>query len=218
MLAIIRNNGTTGAIVLFLASSLAMSGQAIASDSNRTFVTMMQQMMTFFELLRRLSNNTAGLPSDRTTADLVNPWSIGTQPYDLNQPFSWAGPTSRPQIAPWQRSMPWDEPTLWPRGLAMPPRSPLPDWRNNALVGNWLGSNGALFAVKNGLARLFYSEFEYQDFFVQTSASELALRSAKDNHISVYKYALQRDKLILKNQLGITLRFRRIARAGRPDR
>ena len=208
-----------------LATGLLLPDLGIAADSDSPFMSGMRQMMNLFGQMYRNSDSASALSSNPMSPRTMSPWSLNTTPYGMGQPYSWN------QYAPWGQSMPWGQPMPWgqqsPHGPTSPwtqshPNGPWPpgfaggDREDRALEGTWLGSNGAVLAVKNGLARLYVSEYEYEDFFVQTTAREVRLRSARDDQLSTYEYAVQGDRLALRNAQGVALAFRRFTAS--PDR
>lgn len=191
----------------FLTINLTGPIRVLATGLDSPFMTAMKQMMTLYGLMNSLSDNSSGL-----APSLTSPGQMA--PYGMNQPFSWAQSAPWSQSMPWGQQMPWGQTSPWQQGFSnpsWPSASPDPTSGSRSLEGRWFGSNGALLAVRSGLARLYLSESEHQDFFVQVTARELLLRSAQNYQISTYEYAVRSNLLLLKNPQGVTLQFRRIA-------
>ena len=194
--------------MIFVTINLIVPNQAVATGTDTPFLTAMKQMMTLYGLMNSLTDSSAGWSSR-----LGSPGPMAL--YGMSQPFSWTQAAPWSQSLPWGPQMPWEQIAPWQHGLSNPTwplASSAQTSRGHVLEGRWVGSNGALLAIKKGLARLYLSESEYQDFFVQVTARELLLRSAQTDHISTYEYAVRHDLLQLRNSQGVALQFRRIAK------
>ena len=181
-----------------LAITLILPTTAPVAASESPFVSAMRQMMLFFTLMNGLSGSQEGLS---------NPYGMGMPPYSMHQ---W--PQQGYGANPWSQAPIWQAQPFW--GSAPPTEVPTPATQHlKKLQGRWFSGNGAMLAIREGLARLYFSTSEYQDYYVRANDTLITLRSSRDGSIGTYEYVLDELGLQLTNDTGGVITFRRMQRA-----
>lgn len=88
---------------------------------------------------------------------------------------------------------------------------PAPAGQASPLEGVWQGNNGGVLVVQQGQARLYAAREQYQDFQLRLQDQLLLLREPHSGQVRSYEFALQGDRLALRDRAGNLVLFRRAA-------
>jgi hypothetical protein len=154
---------------------------------------------------------------------LFDPAAMGSMP--MGAPFGaggWPGGLGTPGMAPW--GMPMQDPAqTMERGAEMMKQyadgMPMPEgmgsrvlpWSSGSrLEGVWEGRNGELLIVQGNRFRIYPGSAGYVDGFLKLSGDRLALYNSKDANIRPFEYAESEGRLVLRDQAGGLLLYRRL--------
>lgn len=103
-----------------------------------------------------------------------------------------------------------------PRGMINPFASPwgsniplLPPAGTGSLNGAWVSNAQQLLIVKDGLARIYWSRDDYQDYYLKSAPGMLLLKEADSGIVREFEMAGQQDQLALRNRQGQVTLFRK---------
>jgi len=91
----------------------------------------------------------------------------------------------------------------------VPPRSP--GSKTKLLDGVWIGRYGEIFMIRDGYCRLITGSFNlYEDGYLETSAAVMRIENKRTGDIREYLYAYKGKRMVMKDQYGNTLLYRRL--------
>ncbi len=106
-------------------------------------------------------------------------------------------------------SYPPPPPGAWPRpdNATLPPFSPQ---STSQLDGAWASNNNLLFAIKDGLGRIYWARDKYRDFRLEVLPPRLRLTDTSTGQSEEFDIAIQGDRMVLRDKQGRLALFRRL--------
>ncbi len=94
-----------------------------------------------------------------------------------------------------------------PDNATLPPFSPQ---STRQLDGAWASSNHLLFAIKDGLGRIYWARDKYRDFKLELLPPRLRLTDTRTGQSEEFDIAIQGDRMVLRDKEGRLALFRRL--------
>ncbi|WP_456405713.1 hypothetical protein [Thiolapillus sp.] len=92
-----------------------------------------------------------------------------------------------------------------------PSRGATVDPRQEALLeGAWASQNRILLAIKEQYARMYWSQEQYQDYYLEILPEHLRFTDAKTGQVQEFEYRIKDDQLALRDTRGRVVQFFRI--------
>ena len=135
-------------------------------------------------------------------------WGTGTPPFNPN------GLPLSPMMSPWSPGGMNYMPD--PRNIPPQAAGPFYNWRQawpspGPLDGDWEDSFGNILSIGNDRFRISQSQDRYSEgYLLREKDRIISLRTRNSNIKRYYEYALQDNKLVLRDSSGNLLLFRRI--------
>jgi hypothetical protein len=112
--------------------------------------------------------------------------------------------------------MPWAQPSpaadaSYGQGYQQPFYSQDVGGQNAELGGRWQGNRGELLMIRNGRFRIYQDQERFKEGNLGLEGQNmLTMQDPVSGNVRRYEYALQGDKLALRDQAGNLLLYRRI--------
>ncbi len=115
------------------------------------------------------------------------------------------------EFSSWRNRVPSaPPPSAWipsPDGSTLPPFSPQ---GIRQLDGAWVSNTKLLFAIRNGLGRIYWAKDKYRDFDIEVLPPRLRLTDRKTGQSQEFEVALQGDRMVLRDKEGRLALFKRL--------
>ena len=143
-------------------------------------------------------------------------WLAGTPSWGSGPPMNMNGVPLSPMLSPWGPGGMSFLPDF--RNFSPPINTPYynwrPDWsRATPLDGEWEDAVGNILSVVNNRFRISQSSDRYSEGYLLTESDNiLSMQARESRYKRYYEFALHNDKLVLRDNSGNLLLFRRINR------
>jgi hypothetical protein len=94
-----------------------------------------------------------------------------------------------------------------PANATLPPFAPQ---SISQLDGAWASNNNLLFAIRNGLGRIYWAKDKYRDFKLEVLPPRLRMTDTKTGQSEEFDIAIQGDRMVLRDKEGRLALFRRL--------
>lgn len=156
---------------------------------------------TFFLLFFISSANASNWNNPNPFVDMMRSMLDIFEMMQLYQDFSGqTGHSSRP--SKYRQTMP-----AYPPGSS---HSSSDIRRENLLDGAWASQNRILLAIKQQHARMYWSQEQYKDFYVEVLPQHLRFTDGDTGQVQEFEYRMQGDQLALRSTQGKVVQFFRI--------
>lgn len=200
----------------FLLLGLILSCNAFTDQTSRyrpmaesMFDAMDAFSSTFQKRMQKRDNNrTRNQPDQPSWSQSMPSWGSGTPPFNMS------GVPLSPMMSPWGPGGTNYLPD--PRNISPQAAAPYTNWRNTErspgpLDGDWEDSAGNILSIGHNRFRISQSRDRYTEgYLLLEKVRILSMRTRNSNHKRYYEYAVQDDKLVLRDSSGNLLLFRRI--------
>ncbi len=94
------------------------------------------------------------------------------------------------------------------------PASPFDQEQENDLEGAWASRNHILLAIKQNYARMYWSQEQYRDFYLEILPEHIRFRDASTGQVQEFEYRMQDEQLALRDNQGRVIQFFRLNTTG----
>lgn len=85
-------------------------------------------------------------------------------------------------------------------------------WQNTELIdGAWISDQDTVLVVFSGIARIYSSDYQYQNYFVEMRPGWLQIKDTATGAVQRFEMRLTERKMILRNREGQLVRFIKVA-------
>lgn len=167
-----------------------------------------------------MGSNPWSMGSSPWSSMAANPWSMGGSPWSSMAGSPWSSmagsPWSSMPGSPWSMGgNPWSQLNNMPGYPAFGPNAQVPygqpsGW-TGALDGSWQGQSGEILAVQSGRFRIYLDRDRYQEGRIELLGKDLlSMQGQNSGTARRYEYAVHEGRLVLRDEAGNLLLYRRV--------